>query len=268
MLSKKIGYWAGVIVFGTIVGFALQFAKAWTEPTAPAPGGNVEAPINISPISQTKIGGIGTDSFLYASKFIVAGTGVPLYAGDIAGTRLCIGSDCRDKWPDCSCGTSTTNPTCTSWTYGPWGACLSNGITTRSWITGSPSGCVGGNPIVSKNCTKKYICPGIYSYSYSSVNSNTYPFDYSALIAGCANWNANPVIHIYSSEQNCRDIMYNLYGPYQSECVSQRDSTESTCTVYALEMCLSTDPTSCGPWKSVSHREESCVLNTVDPVVD
>lgn len=58
-LVQKLSYWSGVIVIGVLVGLSLQLARAaWSEPTAPAPGGNVEAPLNISAIDQTKSGSL------------------------------------------------------------------------------------------------------------------------------------------------------------------------------------------------------------------
>lgn len=48
-----------VFAFGLIYVHA-----AWTEPTAAPPGGNVEAPINVGSISQTKSGGLGAGSLL------------------------------------------------------------------------------------------------------------------------------------------------------------------------------------------------------------
>ena len=43
-------------------------------------------------------------------------------------------------------------PTCTSFTYSNWGSCSSSGTQTRSVISSSPSGCSGGNPILSQSC--------------------------------------------------------------------------------------------------------------------
>jgi len=40
-LSKKFAYWLGVIVVGIALGFAIQFVRAWTEPTGTPPSSNV-----------------------------------------------------------------------------------------------------------------------------------------------------------------------------------------------------------------------------------
>lgn len=56
--KKNLTYWLGVIVVGIALGLALQFVRAWTEPSAAPPGGNVGAPINTSVNVQTKQGGL------------------------------------------------------------------------------------------------------------------------------------------------------------------------------------------------------------------
>ena len=50
-----------------------------------------------------------------------------------------------------SSGSSPT--TCTSFTYSAWGACQSNGTQTRTVVSASPSGCTGGNPVLSQSCS-------------------------------------------------------------------------------------------------------------------
>ncbi|MDI6777877.1 MAG: hypothetical protein QMD77_01690 [Patescibacteria group bacterium] len=50
-------FWVGVAVIGGVVGLAIQFARAWVEPSATAPSGNIAAPINTGATTQTKTGG-------------------------------------------------------------------------------------------------------------------------------------------------------------------------------------------------------------------
>ncbi|NTW26828.1 MAG: hypothetical protein HGA36_00670 [Candidatus Moranbacteria bacterium] len=76
---KEAIYWVGVSAIGIVIGFSLQFTKAWSEPTTSAPNGNVGAPINTSIIDQVKSGGMVVSngivtSVLGATK-ITAGTG-------------------------------------------------------------------------------------------------------------------------------------------------------------------------------------------------
>jgi hypothetical protein len=58
MNKKQITHWLKVAVIGIALGFALQFVRAWTEPTEAPPGGNVGAPINTGAQTQTKAGGL------------------------------------------------------------------------------------------------------------------------------------------------------------------------------------------------------------------
>jgi len=57
--TKQATYWLSVIVIGAALGLALQFVRAWTEPTTTPPGGNVGAPLNTSEIRQDKSGSLG-----------------------------------------------------------------------------------------------------------------------------------------------------------------------------------------------------------------
>ena len=59
-MKKQISYWSGVVAIGIVLGFSIQFVKAWTEPTAPAPGGNLGAPINTGTLTQLKNGQLGS----------------------------------------------------------------------------------------------------------------------------------------------------------------------------------------------------------------
>ena len=49
-------WWSGVVMVGLVLGISLQFVRAWTEPTAVPPNGNVGAPINTGTIGQAKQG--------------------------------------------------------------------------------------------------------------------------------------------------------------------------------------------------------------------
>ena len=54
--KKQLTHWLSVIVIGIALGLAIQFVKAWTEPTDAPPNGNVGAPINTGAGIQTKTG--------------------------------------------------------------------------------------------------------------------------------------------------------------------------------------------------------------------
>ncbi len=48
--------------------------------------------------------------------------------------------------------TSNTQTTCSSWAYSNWSTCT-NGTQTRTIISSSPSGCAGGNPVLTQSCS-------------------------------------------------------------------------------------------------------------------
>ena len=49
-------------------------------------------------------------------------------------------------------------PTCTSFTYSSWRHCSSSGTQTRTVVSSSPSGCSGGNPLLSQSCNYVSSC--------------------------------------------------------------------------------------------------------------
>jgi hypothetical protein len=72
--------------------------------------------------------------------------------------------------------------TCTSFTYSAWGECTSSGTQTRNVLTSSPSGCVGGNPVLSQQCT--YIPP----CTENNWISNITPFVCPSIGKQTKNW--------------------------------------------------------------------------------
>lgn len=93
--------------------------------------------------------GLGTDYLggVYNGRYTVGGesSSVSPFCGD----GSCNGSEtCSSCSSDCGCG----SPSCTSFTYSAWSTCQSNNIQTRTVFSSSPSGCAGGNPILSQSC--------------------------------------------------------------------------------------------------------------------
>lgn len=86
--KNPITYWLSVIVIGLALGLGLQFVRAWTEPTAAPPNGNVGAPINTSANSQTKSGGIYSSSF-FSAPWVYAQVSTP---------KICLTGSCRTTW--------------------------------------------------------------------------------------------------------------------------------------------------------------------------
>lgn len=117
--TKKIFFWINVSVVSVILGVSLQLANAWTPPPTDPPASNIGAPINTGSVGQTKVGGVmlncgtgvnctpngtsATNGLLVPNGNVGIGTMVPStkldVVGDVKGTRLCIGDDCRDAWP-------------------------------------------------------------------------------------------------------------------------------------------------------------------------
>lgn len=58
MRMRSFMYWSRVVAIGIVLGVGLQFAQAWTTPTASAPGGNVDGPLNQGAVDQLKLGGL------------------------------------------------------------------------------------------------------------------------------------------------------------------------------------------------------------------
>lgn len=54
---KKAAYWSSIVAIAAVIGVALQFAKAWTEPSSPPPADNIGAPVTTGSNDQTKTGG-------------------------------------------------------------------------------------------------------------------------------------------------------------------------------------------------------------------
>ncbi len=93
----------GVVVLSLMSGLGLRFALAWVEPTAPPPGDNVPAPINVGSGAQTKAGSLTIgDVFTVNPKWAVIGEPSSPAGGYSKGTlnaeRLCIQGDCLTSW--------------------------------------------------------------------------------------------------------------------------------------------------------------------------
>ena len=68
-MNKKISPKIISLTFGVlVVCFAIGFyaVAVWTEPGTTPPGSNVDAPVNVGIISQTKSGGLGVSGVFRA----------------------------------------------------------------------------------------------------------------------------------------------------------------------------------------------------------
>ncbi|MDD5490038.1 MAG: hypothetical protein PHP25_05175, partial [Candidatus Moranbacteria bacterium] len=89
---KKFSHWLSVIVIGIVLGVSLQFVRAWTEPTAAPPGGNLGAPINTSGVAQTKAGNLNVNGGMLIGA---STTGGNKGAGSINADQVCIRGVCK-----------------------------------------------------------------------------------------------------------------------------------------------------------------------------
>ena len=87
VFSKTTARIAGIIV---CIVFGATIVSAWTAPTAPAPGGNVPAPINTGEFNQIKDGGIFSKKFFVAPRGFFTKVFAP---GTTSRIRVGSGSD-------------------------------------------------------------------------------------------------------------------------------------------------------------------------------
>ncbi|MDD5084094.1 MAG: hypothetical protein PHT88_04190 [Candidatus Moranbacteria bacterium] len=139
---KGVMYWARVVTLGIIFGLGLQFASAWTNPTAPAPGGNIGGPINTSAFAQYKSGALGIGGLLKAYTGI--DTGKYDGSGNLVGQNKITnvgtpvnGTDAVNKdYVDAASGSGGGNIQCTSGSTGPLISCV-NTVTGRVCLSSS-----------------------------------------------------------------------------------------------------------------------------------
>jgi hypothetical protein len=80
-LAEKSVSWLKVISLGLILGLGIQFAKAWTSPTLPPPGGNVSGPLTNGIAAQYKTGMLGINSTTTPVNALEVGGGGNAYIG-------------------------------------------------------------------------------------------------------------------------------------------------------------------------------------------
>jgi len=59
-------------------------------------------------------------------------------------------------------------PTCTAFSYSPWGLCQPDGTSTRAVLTSSPAGCASGKPQTVEACTYVPPRPTCTAFTYSA----------------------------------------------------------------------------------------------------
>lgn len=141
----------------------------------------------------------------------------------------------------CDAGTDATAvdaapaPTCTAFTYSPYGACQPDNTQTRTVISATPAGCAGGTPALEQACV--YVPPApatCSSFTYSGFgpcqpdNTQTRTV-VSALPEGCTG--GNPVLSqacLYVAPvATCTSFTYSAFGPCQPNGTQTRAVTSS-----------------------------------------
>jgi len=140
-MKKQISYKVVSLVFSIlIICFAIGFYTfaAWQEPTQTQPGGNVDAPLNVSNINQIKKGSLGLNSAGDAAVGLVVNHNALFLQGSVG-----IGTTSPSQKLDVSGQIHATGDICTD--VGE-GACLSDvgggGTYVSDWNVISPNGTV------------------------------------------------------------------------------------------------------------------------------
>jgi hypothetical protein len=111
---------------------------------------------------------------------------------------------------------SCTPPACTGFTYSAWGACQLSGSSYsqgRTVASSSPSGCVGGMPILTQSCS-----PACTDYNYSAwgtCSSGTQTRTYNGYLpANCAGTPSGSAVlsQSCSAAPACTDYNYSAWG--------------------------------------------------------
>ena len=68
-------------------------------------------------------------------------------------SHLAMALDDLEVWDGLPSDTTTPPPTCTNFTYSAFGTCQSDGIQSRTITSSTPTGCVGGSPVLTQSCT-------------------------------------------------------------------------------------------------------------------
>ena len=151
------------IVFIFALGVNYLFA-AWTGPTQTPPAGNTSTPVHVGTTDQVKNGGLSVDAlsvfgggYFQGNLDIDGGIEIGDTVNETAGTIRWTGADFQGYMGGAWVSLTGAGLACTSFTYSAWGECQSNSTQTRTILTSSPSGCVGGNPVTTQSCT--YVLP-------------------------------------------------------------------------------------------------------------
>ncbi len=113
-----------------------------------------------------------------------------------------------------------TPPVCTSFTYSAWSACSTSGQQTRTIISNSPNGCVGGSPeTLTQNCIRPCTADD-YTYTLSpsvcpTNGQQNMTYVKKSGLTDCSGGAVAPANGIMSCTYNapaCTDYQVSLFG--------------------------------------------------------
>jgi hypothetical protein len=148
--------------------------------TAACPTGGYSSKVNAGKVKTYTVNNLTEGQTYYFS----------ITSYDTSGNESCFSSEVSKNIP-------VTPVTCTSFTYSAWGTCT-NGTQTRTVTASSPTGCTGGNPVLSQSCTSSSTCKSFtYSAWSACVNNVRTRTVLSSSPSGCTG--GTPVI-----QRSCR----------------------------------------------------------------
>jgi hypothetical protein len=161
-------WWSGVIMIGLILGISLQFVKAWTEPSAAPPGGNVGAPINTGLLGQIKQGVLQVAGLTVFNDPAVSGVDVKgkvLTAQNANGAVAWAAGGGGGCYVDYSLPVgASVGTTCkvsgfaVQGSAGKWGYCRNPGLNDSYWLPRPPLGACPPVNWTSYDLGEAYVC--------------------------------------------------------------------------------------------------------------
>ncbi|MFA5175604.1 MAG: hypothetical protein WC430_04325, partial [Patescibacteria group bacterium] len=155
-------------------------------------------------------------------------------------------------------------PVCTAWTYSAWGKCDDN-QQIRKIILASPKKCVGGKPVVSKDCKAEKSNPLCESYNYSAwsvcVNNKQTRTIESTLPDNCRG-GESPLLSRECGKDFCDFVNYTSWSGCDKTTGKKTRKIESTVPA----VCVPENPVlsaDCNGCESYNYSVwSSCVNNT------
>lgn len=202
--AEQSAYWLKVVSLGLVLGIGLQFAQAWTAPSAAPPGGNISGPVTLGNSAQYKTGylGVGTNS-------------VPLYPLVVGGDAMISGKVYSFSTLITDLGTTlATKDYVDSRVSGGGGSGTVTNVASGYGLIGGPITTTGTLEVDANIfATRNYVDALIrtvnatlnpYTVSCRAFNSCTVtcPNTHRVTISICGWWNGDRIRNISSGQTN------------------------------------------------------------------